>query len=123
MSVPTPADSGTERLRAPGDSPDSLSDTLQLVKDYARQETLGPLRGWLRYVGYGVTGAAVLGIGLIVLALGVLRLLQTETSAFSGPNTSVVAYVITLAVCVVVIVAVGWQIKRRTTLQPEEDRS
>lgn len=102
---------------------DSLGDTLQMVKDYARQETLGPLRGWLRYVGYGLLGAVVLGIGLIVLALGVLRLLQTETTAFSGPNTSIVAYSITLAVCVVVIVGVGWVIKRRTTLQPEGDKS
>jgi len=123
MSVPITDDPGAERPRSSADSPESLSDTLQLVKDYARQETLGPLRGWARYVGYGVTAAVVLGIGLIVLALGVLRLLQTETTAFSGPNTSIVAYVITLAVCVVVIGAVGWQIKRRTTLQPEEDKS
>lgn len=120
MGVPTidSADSKPDKK-----SDDTLGDTLQLVKDYARQETLGPLRGWVRYLGFGSAGAVVLGIGLVVAAVGVLRLLQTETTAFSGPATSVLAYLITLAACVVIIGVVGWQISRRRSLQREEDPS
>lgn len=102
-------------------SDNTLGETLAMVKDYARQETLGPLRGWVRYLGFGTAGAVVLGIGLIVLAVGVLRLLQTETNAFAGPSTSVLAYLITLAACLVVIGLVGWQISRRRSLQREEE--
>ena len=104
-------------------SDNPLSETVQMVKDYARQETLGPLRGWVRYLGFGTAGAFALGIGLIVVAVGILRLLQTETSAFSGPNTSIVAYLITLAACVVIIGLTGWQISRRTSLQRKEKDS
>lgn len=94
-----------------------------MVKEYARQETLGPLRGWARYVGFGVGGAFALGVGLVIVAVGILRLLQTETTAFSGPNTSLLSYLITLAACVVIIAAAGWQISRRTTLQRKEKDS
>lgn len=123
MGVPTtdPADSkATQDAKSDKKSGDALGNTIQMVKDYARQETLGPLRGWARYLAFGSAGAVVLGIGLVIVAVGVLRLLQTETSAFSGPATSIVAYLITLAACVVVIVLVGWQISRRRSLQREE---
>ncbi len=101
----------------------SFGDTIQLVKDYARQETLGPLRGWARYLGFGASGSLVIGIGFVVLAVGILRLLQTETTAFSGPSTSILAYLITLAVCAVVIGVAGWQISKRTSLQRKEKDS
>lgn len=121
MGVPISDSADNQGTKADKKSNDALGDTIQLVKDYARQETLGPLRGWARYLAFGSAGAVALGIGLVVLAVGVLRLLQTETTAFSGPATSVVAYVITLAACFVVIGLVGWQISRRRTLQREED--
>jgi len=123
MSVPKSDSSDSKAAPADKKSDNTLGDTVQLVKDYARQEALGPLRGWARYLGFGAAGALVLGIGFVVMAVGVLRLLQTETTAFSGPATSVVAYLITLAVCVVVIGFVGWQISRRRTLQRDEERS
>jgi len=108
----------TEKAGTGSDNP--FGETVQMVKDYARQETLGPLRGWVRYLGFGAAGAFALGIGLVVAAVGILRLLQTETTAFAGPNTSLVAYLITLAACLVIIALTGWQISRRTTLQRKE---
>jgi hypothetical protein len=117
--VPT---SPSESPSSPASDPGGLnfSDTVQMVKYYARQETLGPLKGWLRYVSFGLAGSLVLGLGLVVGSVGVLRLLQTETGAFSGPNTSILAYVITMAVCLAVIALAGWQIKRRSSLQRKE---
>jgi predicted cobalt transporter CbtA len=113
----------------PDDKPDKkgdkepdgqISGVIQLVKDYARQETLGPLKGWGRYLAFGTAGAFVIGMGLAVVLLGLLRMLQTETDWFDGPNTSILAYLITLAACVVVVGLAIWQIKRRTTLQRKE---
>lgn len=111
----------SEKSESGADNP--LNETIQMVKDYARQETLGPLKGWARYLGFGAAGSLVLGIGFVIAALGILRLLQTETSAFEGPSTSILAYLITLAVCVLVIALTLWQISRRTSLQRKEDAS
>jgi hypothetical protein len=112
----------TEPSKQPSDrlGADDVTETIRLVKEYARQETLGPLRGWMRYVGFGTVGSFVLGLGLVLGAVGVLRLLQTETTAFEGPNTSILAYLITAAVCVTVIGLAAWQIRRRTTLQRKD---
>lgn len=112
----------TEPSKQPSDrlGADDVTETIRLVKEYARQETLGPLRGWVRYVGFGTVGSFVLGLGLVLGAVGVLRLLQTETTAFEGPNTSILAYLITAAVCVTVIGLAAWQIRRRTTLQRKD---
>lgn len=104
-------------------SNDNIGDMIQLVKDYARQETLGPLKGWGRYLALGAMGALVLGIGLIVTMLGLLRLLQTETDAFSGPSSSIAAYAITLFGCFIVIGLSIWQIGRRKSLQRKEPKS
>jgi len=101
-------------------SNDQIGDLVQLVKDYARQETIGPLKGWGRYLAYGAMGALVLGLGLAVTLLGLLRLLQTETDAFAGPNSAIVAYLVTIVACFVVIGLALWQIKRRTSLQRKE---
>ena len=56
----------------------SISELVELVKTYAEQETVGPLRGAGRWLALGTAGAAVLGLGLTLLTLGLLRLLQTE---------------------------------------------
>ena len=56
----------------------SIAELVELVKTYARQETLGPLRGAGRWLALGTAAALVLGLGLTLLMLGLLRLLQTE---------------------------------------------
>ena len=40
------------------------------VKDYARQETLEPLRGAVRWVGVGSIAALSLGLALVYVSLG-----------------------------------------------------
>jgi hypothetical protein len=78
-------------------------ETLQLVIDYVKQETLDPLKGLGRFVLFGVAGSVALAIGLVILSVAFLRVLQTETgSTFSG-NWSWAPYLI----CTVVVVAVA----------------
>jgi len=89
-------------------SPDSrgvgaLADTVQFVKDYARQETLGPLKGAGRWIGLGLVGALSIGLGTALLALGLLRLIQTEwPSTFAGRWMHLLPYAASLMVCIVV---------------------
>lgn len=77
----------------------SVGEVIDLVKDYARQETLGPLAGAGRWLTLGAAGSTFLGLGLTFVLIGVLRLLQTETSAFAGA-WSWVPYLVVLALAV-----------------------
>jgi hypothetical protein len=73
-----------------------VKDLWQLVVAYFKQETIDPIKGLGRYVGFGLAGSLAVGLGGVMLVLGLLRLLQEETGdAFDG-NWSFVPYVITL---------------------------
>jgi hypothetical protein len=61
-----------------------LRETADLVKRYAEQETIGPLRGLGRYIGFGIGGAVLVTLGVFLLAMSGLRALQDETSVFEG---------------------------------------
>lgn len=83
--------------------PELASELWQMTLDYAKQETVDPLRGLGRFVGFGLAGAFALGIGVSLLMLSGLRALQTETgSTFTG-NLSWVPYLIVVAVGIVLI--------------------
>jgi hypothetical protein len=85
---------------------------VQMVIDYAKQETLGPLKGLARFVAFGLAGSIALSIGLLLLLLGLLRLLQSETgSTFTG-KLSWLPYVITTAAAVIIAVLAALRIKR-----------
>lgn len=80
----------------------SVGEVIDLVKAYAVQETLGPLKGAGRWLGFGVAGAVCLSAGLVLVALGLLRFVQTQwTSVFDGA-WSFVPYLIVVAVVVAV---------------------
>jgi hypothetical protein len=74
---------------------------VRLVVDYIKQETLDPLKGLGRYVLFGVVGAVALAIGLVILAVALLRLLQGETDGTFDGNWSWAPYLI----CTVVVLA------------------
>lgn len=83
--------------------PTEVAELWDLVRAYAKQETVEPLKGIGRYVAYGLAGSFLLGLGVILLALAGLRALQTETGdAFDG-NWSFAPYVIVLVGCAGVV--------------------
>jgi hypothetical protein len=99
-----------------------LGDVVTLVKTYVRQETVGPLKGIGRWLAFGVAGAFMLGLGLILVVLGLLRLLQNEaTDTFDG-NWSIIPYVIALVVCVVVVALSALGMKKDTLQRKETSR-
>jgi hypothetical protein len=77
------------------------NEVVRLVVDYIKQETLDPLKGLGRYVLFGVVGAVALAIGLVILALALLRFLQGETDGTFDGNWSWAPYLI----CTVVVLA------------------
>ena len=96
----------TERSRG-----DDVSQVLDTVKAYAKQETLGPLKGVGRSIGLGLAGVLCLGIGVLFILVSVLRVLQTETSVFEG-NWSFVPYVIDLVLAILIVVLAISRIKK-----------
>lgn len=80
-----------------------IPETVQLLKDYVRQETLGPLKGAGRWIALGVVGALFIGSATAFLALGTLRMIQTEwPSTFQGRWMSLLPYVGALLICFIV---------------------
>lgn len=83
--------------------PTQVTELWELVRAYAKQETVEPLKGIGRYLAFGIAGSLSLGLGVALLALAGLRALQTETGeAFDG-NWSFVPYLLVLIACLAVI--------------------
>ena len=93
--VPEPASSAKSL-------PALLQELRELIVAYARQETVEPLKGLVRFVIFGVLGSFTLGIGVVLLVLGGLRALQTETGTTFDGNWSWAPYGIAAVTCLVV---------------------
>ena len=96
----------SEPLRRPSTRRESASvgEVVEFVRDYAIQETVGPLKGAGRWIGFGAGGAALLGLGIMLLMLGLLRLIQSEWDDIAEGGTSWIPYAIVLVVTVLLIV-------------------
>jgi hypothetical protein len=91
---------------------ESGGDAVQLVIDYLKQEAAGPLQGVGRYFALGVAGSLAMSLGVVILLLGLLRFLQTETdTAFAG-NLSWIPYLIVTVVAVGIVALCVWRISR-----------
>jgi Putative Actinobacterial Holin-X, holin superfamily III len=99
------SDNGSHGLRHAGD------DAFQLTVDYLKQEVVEPLRGLGRFLYMGIAGSFFLAFGLLLILLGVLRLLQTETGTALQGDWSWVPYaaVVVLGVVVIGVAAVRIQ--------------
>ena len=81
-----------------------------MLRAYVVQETVGPLRGLGRYLLFGLAGAIAVSVSIVLAALALMRVLQTETSVF-GANWSFVPHLAGAAVLVVAIVVLARAIK------------
>ncbi len=91
-----------------------LGDFYDLVKEYARQELLEPLRPIPRWIAFGVLGSVLLMISGISLTIAALRVLQEETGSTFGGSLSWVPYAITLFASIVILALLVRQIRKRT---------
>lgn len=98
----------------------SISELVNTVRDYAKQETLGPLKGAGKFLAFGAAGALLLGVGLLLVLLGLLRLLQTEWERSASGSLSWLAYLIVLVACGGMIALAVSRINR-SSLNKERD--
>lgn len=87
--------------------PELVSELKDLVVTYFKQETIEPLKGLGRFVGFGIPGAVLAAVGLAVLLLAALRVLQTETGSTFQGNLTPLPYVITAATGIAVAALAG----------------
>lgn len=96
-----------------GDSVPTLTrELVDLVVDYAKQETVDPMKRMGKTVLFGVLGAVLIGVGVTFLALAGLRALQTETDAFDD-NLSWFPYLV-VTMALVVGAVLSWVLVGRT---------
>lgn len=85
---------------------DQINETFEMVKAYALQETVTPLRTAGRWIALGLVGAVLIGMATFFLSLGLLRLVQTEwPDVFEGRWMKLLPYLFALVLCTIVIVA------------------
>lgn len=114
MAKTRPSASRPTRAGAGGDPKSKDSSIQQVAREvweltvgYAKQEISDPVKGLGRYLAWGSLSMLLIGIGMVLLAIGALRALQTETgSTFTGSLTWA-PYGIVLAGAIVVLGIVG----------------
>ena len=111
MSV---SDSNTHRRQRKDRDDLSIPELIDYFRSYVMQETVDPLRGVGRWLAFGAAGAFCLGLGLVIVLLGVLRVIQEEWDGSSSGSWSWVAYLITLLVAVGLLVITLMRIKKST---------
>jgi hypothetical protein len=87
-----------EKAKKDKSLPGEAQELFQLVVGYAKQETLDPVKNLGRFIGFGMAGALLGSLGAVLLLLGALRLLQTETGDTFDGNWTFVPYVVVLVV-------------------------
>lgn len=86
---------------------DQVSDIVDSVKQYARQETIEPMKGAVRWVAVGTIAALSLGISMIFLTMAILRLSQDIAGTVFDGSWSFMHYFVTLFM-VSILVAISF---------------
>lgn len=79
-----------------------VDEVVDLTKRYVREETIEPLKKLGRYVAFGALGSFFVAFGSLFALIGLLRLLQTEFSDFTG-DLSWLPYLIVMGLAVIEI--------------------
>ena len=93
--------------------PQVATELWELSVAYAKQETIDPLTGLGRFLGYGIGGAILFGLGSVLLLLAGLRALQTETDTTFTGNLSFIPYLIVVAGALLLVGLVVWRVVKR----------
>ena len=108
-------DSGNSGKKAPAQHIAELKD---LVVGYARQETIDPLKTLGRYLGAGIGGAVLIGIGSGFLLLALLRGLQSLDALDGTGALSLVPYAATIVAAALIIGLAAVRMTKPDTKEP-----
>ncbi|MCX7621206.1 MAG: hypothetical protein N2037_10235 [Acidimicrobiales bacterium] len=99
-----------------------VDELWQLTRDYARQETLDPLKNLGSYLKFGLSGALFVAIGVLFVALAILRGLQ-QVALLSTGWWWWVPYVAASTFLLLAVALSVRAIKASTTRHASADRS
>jgi hypothetical protein len=99
---------------------DTVDELKAMVIDYAKQETVDPLKRLGKWAGFGVGGAICLAIGAFLIGLGILRMFQSMS--WTDGNWSFAPYLIVFAILVAFAGACFVAMGRRPDWLEEETR-
>jgi hypothetical protein len=97
---------------------DTVRELWSLLKSYARQETVDPLKSLGRSLGWGLLGAILVSASVMFLGLSVLRVLQSETTVFADRLSwlpYLIVAVLMLAVIGLALFGISRSAQRRTS--------
>lgn len=89
-----------------------IAELKELVVGYAKQETVDPLKTLGRYLGFGLGGATLIGIGCFFLLLSLLRGLQSINALSGRGFISLVPYGATLVVGLAMVGLAAYRMTR-----------
>lgn len=91
--------------------PTLINELWELIVAYFKQETVEPVKNVGRFIAFGLAGAILISLGLVLLAIGGLRALEAEKSIRThlGGDWSWVPY---LGVAFVSLIVAGVSITR-----------
>ena len=98
--------------------PQLVIELKDLIVAYLKQETVVPLKQLGRYLAFGIAGSLLMGVGVILMSLGLLRLLQTQTGDTFADDWSWVPYLIVFA-ALVIGAAIVWTLRKSYRVQKE----
>lgn len=88
--------------------PEVLTELWELLVSYGKQETVDPLKGLGRYIGFGVAAVLVGSLGIVLLTLSGLRFLQAHNDEHLTGNWNWVPYAAALVLLgILVALAIG----------------
>lgn len=106
-----------------------LNELRDLTVDYAKQETIEPLKSLGKFLLWGTIGSLFLGMGFLLWVLSALRVLQTETGSTFTNHLTWIPYVVTFAASLIVAVLAGlaimkdWKAAQKRRAQRESEAS
>lgn len=109
-----PMDEKKPLFRRAASTTDHVTDVVESVKAYARQETIEPLKGAGRWLAMGTLAALSLGLSIILGALGILRLSQDLGGTTLDGSWSFTHYLITMFVTGIFVAVAFSRISQRT---------
>ena len=98
--------------------PQLVIELKDLIVAYLKQETVVPIKQLGRYLAFGIAGSILMGVGVILWSLGLLRLLQTQTGDTFADDWSWVPYLIVFA-ALVIGAAIVWTLRKSYRVQKE----
>ncbi len=110
----------SDKKRAEPSPQETVTEIRAMVVDYAKQETVDPLKRLGNWLKWSLAGAVLLIIGVALLSLGLLRIVQEEVDSLDG-GKSWIPYLITFGALLVVLVLAGFGMKRSIDLSDRSD--